>query len=527
MVYREVDMWQILEVLRRIRRGETVSAVASATGRDRKTVRRYAELARELGWKGEPTEELAASIWRRVRPVRRDGKQGGSERKLLAHREEITGWLEDAGDGRGLRLSKVHQLLTRRGIVVPYSSLHRFAVRHCEFADRRRMTVRVAPSKPGEAAEVDFGRLGLVPHPGSGARRVLHALIVTLLYSRHQYVWTTHSQKLVDLIEGLEHAWEFFHGVVARVVIDNLKAAVVKADRFEPVFQRTFDEYANWRGFVIDACVVRHAKGKPHVERQVPYVRENLFRGEDWRDRDHVQREAVRWCLGTAGTRIHGTTRRRPFAVFENEERGVLRSLEKPRFDPPTWAPCTLHGDHHISFEKATYSAPTRYLHQKLWVRADSRLVRIYAGGELIKTHERQPPGGRSTDYADYPAHQSAYAMRDPVRIIAAAELKGEHVGRFTAKLLSGDFPWAKLRQAQKLIRLGEKYGFRRVDAACQRALAFDLINVRRVERMLHHSLDQVELPEQTRMNVIPLPQRFERESGSFVHPRPPGGDHD
>jgi len=520
-------MWQILEVLRRIGRGENVSTVKAATGRSRKTIRAYVRYARESGWRPgeEASEELAGAVWRRVRPVRTDPELGASERKLFSHRERIKEWLEDAGDGRGLRLSKVHQLLVREGVVVPYSSLHRFAVRHCGFADSRRITVPVAPCRPGEAAEVDFGRLGLVPDPSSEHQRVLHALIVTLVFSRHQYVWTTHSQRLRDLIEGLETAWEFFEGVVARVVIDNLRAAVTKPDRYDPVFNRTFEDYATWRDFVIDACVVAHAKGKPHVERQVPYVRENFFRGESWRDRDHVQREAIRWCTETAGMRIHGTTRRRPLAVFENEEKPALKPLVQPRFDPPAWGECTVHGDHRVTFLKAGYTVPTRHLHQKVWVRADSRLVRIYAGGELIKTHERKPPGGLAIDYSDFPKHKSAYAMRDPNRIIRAAEAKGKHTGRFMRELLAGDFPWAKLRQAQKLMRLGNKYGFRRVEAACQRALAFELINVRRVENILNNSLDEIPLPKQTK--IIPLPARYARDSQSFVHPENPGGHHD
>ena len=179
-----------------------------------------------------------------------------------------------AEDGsRGLRLTKVHELLGRHGVEVPYSSLHRFAVKHCGFHERQRITVRVADVEPGELAEVDFGRLGLVPDPETGRRRVLHALIVTLVYSRHQYVHVTTTQKLPDLIDGLEDAWEYFGGVPARVVLDNLRAAVTKADRYDPVFQRTFEEYAAHRGFVIDAAVVRHPTGKAQASYCTPFCR--------------------------------------------------------------------------------------------------------------------------------------------------------------------------------------------------------------------------------------------------------------
>jgi hypothetical protein len=112
---------------------------------------------------------------------------GESQVRLLPQQARIRDWLQPEGGSRGLQLSKVHQLLQRQGVDVPYSSLHRFATRHCGFHDERRVTVRVADVVPGELAEVDFGRLGLVPDPETGRRRVLHALIVTLIHSRHRY----------------------------------------------------------------------------------------------------------------------------------------------------------------------------------------------------------------------------------------------------------------------------------------------------------------------------------------------------
>lgn len=524
MAYREVAMWEILNVLRRVARGETKSAVARATGRSRSTIRRYLELAQELGWTpgvaDEPTEALAAEVARRSSPAR-DREAGEAEAQLLRHREQVQTWLKPGPrEKRGLRLTKVHQLLARQGVHVPYSSLHRFAVKHCGFSDRRRVTVRMAEGEPGEVAEIDFGRLGLVWDPESARRRTLWALVVVLVFSRHQYVHTTFSQQLGEVIQGLEDAWLFFGGVARRLVLDNLAAAITKADRYDPVFQRVFDEYASYRGFVIDPAPVRHPTGKPHVERGVPYVRENFFRGEDWRDREHVQSKVIPWCLQTAGTRTHGTTRKQPLAVFENVERAALLPLLKERFDPPRWAQCSVHPDHHISFEKALYSAPTRFIGKKVWVRADSKLVRIYFASELVKTHPRQPAGGRSTDHGDYPQELTPYTLRDPQRLIRQAQQYGPQLGRFTESLLSGPVPWSKLRQAQKLLRLGQKYGWHRLEAACQRALAFELINVRRVESILRQDLEQLDLSNGRReARVIPLQPRFQRPAGSFTHP--------
>jgi len=527
MAYREVDMWEVLEVLRRLHRGETNAAIERATGRTRKTIRRYKQRARTLGWQpgGEkvPDEELAVTVGQRLRPVTDPEGLGAIEARLMPHRPTIAEWVSPGDGSRGLRLAKVRDLLGRQGVAVPYSSLHRFAVSYCGFRERQRITVRVADVGPGELAEVDFGRLGIVYDPDTGRRRVAWALLVTLGHSRHQYVHSGFTQTIPAFIAGLEDAWEYFGGVPKRVVIDNLKAAVTKADRYEAIFQRTFEEYAAHRGFVIDAAVVRHAKGKPKVERNVQYLRENFFRGEAWVDLEHVRREARRWCTEVAGKRVHGTTRQQPFAVFTTVEQSALSPLTAPRFDPPTWQQCTVHPDHHIQFDKALYSLPTRYVGRQVWVRADRKVVRAYCGGELVKTYARLEPGGRCTDYDDYPKELAPYAMRDPQRMIREAYEVGQHVGAFMAQLLGGTFPWAHLRQAHKLLRLVNKYGGGRVDGACRRALSFDLIHVGRVQNIIRQSLERDAKPatgpptKQLRL----IPTRFLRPAGSFTHQHP------
>jgi hypothetical protein len=263
------------------------------------------------------------------------------------------------------------------------------------------------------------------------------------------------------------------------------------------------------------------ATGKPHVERQVPYVRESFFRGESFLGRDHAQREIIRWCLDKAGRRIHGTTRKRPLEVFETIEKAALKPLVGERFDPPQWDKVKVHPDYHIRFGYALYSVPELYVRKEVDVRGDNRIVRIYYAGELIKTHQTQPPGGRSTDYADYPKDKTVYAMRDPNYMIHVARRRGPNLGAFMTRLLEGDFPWAKLRQAQKLIRLADKYGAQVLDSACRRALGFELINVHRVEQIVLRGLDRDDGDAPLAPSPGKLIQgslRFLRQSDSFIH---------
>lgn len=91
---------------------------------------------------------------------------------------------------------------------------------------------------------------------------------------------------------------------------------------------------------------------------------------------------------------------------------------------------------------------------------------------------------------------------------------------QFVRVLLSGVFPWARLRQAQKLLRLADRYGAARVNAACARALGFELLDVGRVETILRAALEREPAPTE-RGTVVALPARFARAPESFAHHPP------
>lgn len=514
MAYRELGVIEIREVLRRVCLGESLRAIARGTGSDRKTVAKYVTAALAAGLRrGDPgpTDAHVAAVRAAIHaePV---GRPAAVPDRLTPHRDQIAAWLAE-----GLRLTKIHRRLRDLGVRVPYSSLHRFAQAHLGFGTPT-VTVRVAEPPPGEVAEVDFGLLGLWLDPATRRRRRVYGLLVTLCFSRYAFLAISLRQDLPAVLDGLEAAWTFFGGVVRRLVADNLKPVVTHPDRYDPHVNRVFLEYAQYRGFIVDPAVPEHATGKPKVERGVPYAREDYFRGETFRDLVDMQTRAVTWARDIAGLRLHGTTRQVPRVVFESIEQPTLLPLAPEPFDRPRWAWATVHPDHHIQFGRALYSAPTRYIGQRVEVRGDSRLVRLYHHGELIKVHPAHRPGERSTDYADYPVERAPYAMRAPEACCRQAEARGPAVGQFVRVLLSGTFPWARLRQAQKLLRLAERYGAERVNAACARALAFELLDVRRVETIVRAALEREPAPTE-RGAVVPLPARFARPPQSFAHP--------
>ena len=511
----------IEQVIRRWSAGEGIRAIARATGLDRNTVRRLIHVGEETGLRlGDPIgADEVSKIHQRLSRPGAPSEPGKAEQQLQPHRERIERWLKKDR----LLLTKIHELLMRDGVAATYTSLYRFARKHCGFGNSTAITVRRQESGPGEVAEVDFGRLGLFQELGSGKPRVLWAFIMTMNYSRLSCVVPTFGQDLKSVIECFEKAFEFFGGCPKRIVMDNFKAGVDAADRYTPRFNKTFLEYASYRGFLPDAARPRHPKDKPIVENSVRYARERFWKGETFVDIDDVWRRSQHWCREVAGRRIHGTTREAPWEVFEKQERASLTALAEARFDTPQWAQCKVHPDHHIRFAQASYSLPTRWVGCIMDVRGDRSLVRIYNRGELIKTHPRQQPGKRSTDFTDYPDHRAPFAMRWPDYYRKQAGELGEHAGEFATKLLDGEFPWSRLRQAQKLLRLAERYSADRVNAACARALRFDLIDVYGVERILRQALEQDPTPDAVSGKPQELPLKFLRPDDHFAH-RQEGG---
>ncbi len=518
-MYREVGLMQVVEILRRWRAGESARTIARATGLARNTVGKYLAEAQQLGLSphgSPPTNEQLRTLSRlgQTAPPARAAPQATL---LEPHRDQIATWVTD----EKLQLTRVAELLAGRGTPIAYTTLRRF-VRQEGLGSVPHDTVRLADSAPGEVAEFDFGRLGLLADPTTGKRQLVWALNIVLVSSRHQFVWPLLRQTLAEVIAGLEAAWRFFGGIPRRLVLDNFPAAVAGADPLNPVPTRGFLEYSQARGFLIDPTRPRHPKDKPHTERNVQYVRERLWKGGSFTDLADVRTQAERWCREVAGMRVHGTTRKLPLVVFRDTEQAHLLPYDGVPYDVPIWGQVKVHPDHHVGFGYALYSVPADRapIGTRLELRADRDLVRLYRRGELIKTHPRQGKGERSTDPADYPPERTTYALRAPDHIVRAAIQLGPFVGLFAERLLAGDFPWSRLRQGQKLLRLADRYRARRLDAACERALAVDLIDVTRVERMLKQAIEQEPLPIEAptpRLAVLPS-ARFAREGATFDH---------
>lgn len=523
MGYREVSVYEIREVLRLWLAGSGFREITRLSSVDRKTVRRYVEAGvacglDQTGGVEQLTDELIGAVLEQVRPVRPDG-HGPAWELLAAHHDFLKAKVK-----QDLKLTKVHDLFCRHFQQVPYITLYRYCVSSFECGSDRN-TVRVADCDPAAELQVDFGRMGMVPDPDRGRNRWAWALIFVSVFSRHMYVYLTFRQTLEAVIGGFERAWEFFGGVFKVVIPDNIKVIVDSADPTNPRLNDAFLEYAQSRGFLIDPARVRHPQDKPRVERMVSFVRDSYFKGERFVDLADAQARADHWCLKRAGLRVHGTTQRRPLEVFEAAEKALLLPAPERSYQLPSYAEPKVHPDHHIEMEKALYSVPGNLIGHRVKTRADAQLVKIYFRGQLVKTHPRQPPGGRSTDPDDLPQHKTAYAMRDVDKLLRVARSYGQDIGAFAASLLDNPLPWTRMRQVYRLLGLVRHWGADPVEQACHQALQFEAIDVSLLARMLERGKERMQVAlAEPNSNVVPL--RFARPSQEFATARPQDDEH-
>jgi transposase len=498
MAGRRCDVLDVREMLKRLRQGQSARRVARELATSRNTVREYERWFKAEGLlAADAALPDAAELAERL--AARSAEVVGPPPKLLPHRDEITALIDAplqmtvAWD----RFRKAH-----RDLVVSYSAFRRFVRRYIESRSGRGAVLRIEVA-PGVEAQVDFGFAGWIPREVGAAPRKAWVFVMTLSHSRHQYVELVQDQSVPTWLRLHRRAFEFFGGVPERVVLDNLKAGIVKASVTDPEAQRSYRECAEYYGFLISPCAPRTPQHKGKVERGIQYVRRSLLAGRSFGSLAEANEAALDWVLGTAGVRVHGTTHEVPLDVFAARERPALRLLPDEPFDLCEYKQVTLHPDCHVVYQGSFYSADYKLIGQKLWLRAGTRVVHIVREHRLIRTHVRSyRRGQRVTNPADLPPEKQRYSMQTPSWCRQRACELGVHVGEFVEQLLS-DRVLDRLRGAQALLRMAERYPAARLDAACRRALACDALTYRAVKTILARSLDAEPLPGET---VAPPP---------------------
>jgi len=506
----------VYEVLRLIQLQKSDRAIAGALGINRKTVGKYRTWATSQGWLAQRELPSREELHRRLAETWPGALPPQNVSSVAPFRAVITELREQGVEVAAIcqRLQNEHQY------VGSYSSVWRF-VSSLE-PQRPDVVVRIEV-KAGEEAQVDFGDAGQMLDAQSGKLRPAWAFVMTLSWSRHQYVEFVFDQKSATWLLCHRHAFEYFGGVPERVVVDNLKAAVVRAAWDDPEVQRAYRECAEHYGFLIAPCRPNTPEHKGKVEQGgVHYVKRNFLAGRKPTAVSDANQAVLQWCEQVAGQRLHGTTKQPPLLRFRTVEQAALRPLPLMPYEPSTWKHVKLHRDCYVVFEQAFYSAPYALVGQRLWLCAGARTVELYnAAYQRVAIHDRATaPGQRLTRIEHLPPAKVPGLLLSRPLCQAQAAAIGPATLTVVEALLAHR-PEDRMRTAGRLLRLAERFTAERLEAACARAQAYGDGDYITVKRILEEALDQQTVA--VSWPTSPTAHTFARAAAEFA-PVPAGG---
>ena len=516
-------MIDVVEVLVHWHAGRRIGEVSSSLGVDPKTVRKYVAPAIEAGLVpgGPPVSgpEWSALVEGWFPELVDRTARLTSWPEIEAHREAIKVWLG------AVTVSTIHQRLRDdHGLSVSESSLRRFIwANFAEEAARASVVVLRDTPPPGDEAQVDYGLLGRWADPVSGRVRRVWGFIIVLSCSRLLFLRPVLSMDLGSWVEAHVLAMEFFGGCVRRVVPDNLKTGVIRADLYDPLINKAFGEFASHYGTLIDPARALKPRDKGTVERHVPYCRDSFFAGRsaEFATLSAMQDDAVRWSREVANQRpCRPLGRVAPQVVFDAEEAQALIALPREPFELAAWSTPKVNADIHIKVAKALYSVPWAHIGRTVDARLGPRTVEVFLEGKLIKTHVRIERG-RQTDYADYPSEKVAFFMATPAWCRRQAAELGDSVAEVVGVIMQVNALY-RLRQAQGVVHLADKHGAERLDAACRRAITVGDATYRTVKGILvagteHDGDDRPETPPSAPAHLHGPQRLFDTAAGEVA----------
>lgn len=383
----------------------------------------------------------------------------------------------------GLSAQRIYQdLVEEHGFAAKYHSVRRFVAKLNQV---KPLPFRRIEVTPGEEAQIDFGK-GQPILDAEGTRRRTHVLRVVLSHSRKGYSEAVFRQTTESFIRCIENALRHFGGVPKTLVPDNLKAAVLKADWYDPEINPKLRSFCEHYGTVVLPTKPRTPEHKGKVERGVDYVQENALKGRTFNSLEEQNDFLLHWETNIADKRIHGTTRQQVAKLFE-QERPLLGPL------PLEYFPCFHEGqrkvsrDGHIAVEKAYYSVPPEYLGYTLWARWDSRVLRVFDDRmQQICTHAIQPAGKFSTLTEHLASNKIHPIERGTDWLLKKCSFIGKNTENWTLGLVANRGIEA-VRVLHGLLNLTDKHSSKAIERACEIAHANGCYRLRSLRQLIEH----------------------------------------
>jgi transposase len=325
--------------------------------------------------------------------------------------------------------------------------------------------------------------------------------------SNFAFAEATLTQTIADFVGSTTRGLEYFGCAPEVLVPDQLRSAVRAPDRYDPIINDTYFDFASHYGLSVVPARPRKPRDKAKVEAAVLLVQRwilarlrniTFFRLGDLND-------AIAALLEDLNTRpfkrLEGCRR----SVFEVLERPVMRALPPRRYELRERHKASVHIDYHVEFQDRLYSVHHTHIGKKVEVRATVALVEIFLGDERVASHARSyARRGTPVTLPEHRPPQHQQGSWPPERVLSWALSFGPSVAELVTRTM-GKFkrPEHGYRACLGILRLAKQHGGERTDAACARALAASGSGVphrTHVESILRHGLDHAAaLPSPTR----------------------------
>lgn len=385
---------------------------------------------------------------------------------------------------KGVPLNILHEELVEAGKVsILYNGFWRQVKKRLDLS----VATMVRIFKPGERTEIDYADGIEILDPATGEIKTTQFFVGVLCQSRYTFAEFTWTQSSSDFLQSHVNMFEYFGGSTQVLSPDNLKSAVTKAHRYDPVINQAYTRLASHYEIGVVPARVRTPQDKAIVERTIQIFQKWFFMKVRYRTFTSLAElnKCLKEHLIIFNNKIHRIFKRTRTEMFQ-EEKLHLRALPNDAYKVATYHKASLRRDCHLSFETNNYSAPHWLRGKELDIWASSKTVEIFCDLERVAVHVRSKGHHQYlTDPSHYPESHQAFAEEDVQRIIAKAAVIGTETEKLIRTLFEGPQPLRYLQRGQGILALSWKYNSQLLEQACKAANQFKNTRIDYLERVI------------------------------------------
>lgn len=341
--------------------------------------------------------------------------------------------------------------------------------------------------RPGERTEIDYCDGIDILDPATGEVKRTHLFVGVLCHSRFAFAEFSLSQSSSDFLQSHVNMFEYFGGIPQSLAPDNLKSAVTKAHRYDPVINQAYTRLAEYYEVAVLPARVKSPTDKAIVERTIQIFQKYFFMKVRLRTFTSLLElnQCLREHLEIFNNKVHRIFKRTRKEMYLDEVKS-LRSLPVQSYKVAVYHKAILSRDCHLMFDQNYYSSPHQYRGQELDIWATAKTVEIFVNGDRVAVHARSKTVRKFvTEPSHYPPAQQAFAEENVQKIINQALSVGPECLLLVRGLLEQELPLRHMRRCQGIVALSWKYGAASLEGACKQANLFNNHNVQYLERVI------------------------------------------